>query len=140
MPPGCTTATARAPSLTGVSTATTALAGQPFGVAVIAYGRYSLVTTGKSVTVLRNAAGLAPSVVRTIGVPGASKGVAITPGGRFVIAASGSGAAVINVAAAENGQLDPVSGLLTSPKGFRRGRGADLAGRPVRVRHAPEQR
>jgi serine/threonine protein kinase/DNA-binding beta-propeller fold protein YncE len=117
VPPGCTTTTARAPNLTGISTATTALAGQPFGVAVTSSGRYSFVTTGKSVTVLRNAAGSAPAVVRTIGVPGASKGVAITPGGRFVIAAFGRGAAVINVAAAENGLPDPVTGLLTSPKG-----------------------
>jgi DNA-binding beta-propeller fold protein YncE len=115
--PGCTTATARAPDLTGVPTATTALAGPPFAVAVTASGGYSFVTTGNSVTVLRNAAGLAPAIVRAIGVPGASKGVALTPDGRFVIAAAGSGAAVINVAAAENGLGDPVAGLLTSPKG-----------------------
>ena len=115
--PGCTTATAKAASLTSVSTAITALAGGPFGIAVTASGGYSFATTGNSVTVLRNSAGLAPAVLRTIGVHGASKGIAITPDGRFAIAAAGSGAAVISVAAAENGLPDPVAGLLTSPNG-----------------------
>ena len=115
--PGCTTATARAPNLTGVSATTTALAGPPFGVAVTASGRYSFVTTGNSVTVLRDAAGMAPAVVRTISVPGASKGVTLTPDGRFAIAAAGRGAVVIDVAAAENGLPDPVAGVLRSPKG-----------------------
>ena len=100
-----------------VSTSTTALAGPPFGVAVTASGRYSFVTTGNSVTVLRNDAGMAPAVVQTIGVHGASKGVALTPDGRFAIAAAGSGAAVISVPAAENGLPGPVTGFLASPKG-----------------------
>jgi hypothetical protein len=115
--PDCTTATAKAANLTGVSTASTALAGHPFGVAVTASGQYSFVTTGNSVTVLRDGGGLAPAVVNTVRVHGAGKGIALTPDGRFAIAATGSGAAVINVASAENGLPDPVAGFLTSPKG-----------------------
>jgi DNA-binding beta-propeller fold protein YncE len=115
--PDCTTTTAQAASLTGLHTATTALAGAPFGVAVTPSGPYSFVTTGNSVTVLRSGARLAPEVVRTINVPGAGKGVAVTRNGRFVIAAAGSGAAVINVAAAESRVAHPVSGMLTSPGG-----------------------
>jgi DNA-binding beta-propeller fold protein YncE len=115
---GCTTTTtAQAASLTGVRTATTPLAGAPFGVAVTPSGPYSFVTTKNSVTVLRSGAGLAPEVVRTINVPGAGKGVAVTGNGRFVIAAADRGATVINAAAAESGVPNPVLGSLTSPKG-----------------------
>jgi DNA-binding beta-propeller fold protein YncE len=115
--PACTTSTAKAANLTGVTTATIALAGPPFGVAVSPSGRYSFVTTGNSVTVVRDGPGLAPQVVRTISVHGADKGVAVTADGRFAVVAAGSGAAVINVAAAESGLADPVAGLLTAPKG-----------------------
>jgi DNA-binding beta-propeller fold protein YncE len=114
--PGCTTATAKA-NLASTSTATTAIGGAPFAVAVTPSGRYSFVTTGNSLTVLRNGPGLAPAVVRTIAVHDAGKGVTLTPDGRFAIAAVGSGAAVINVAAAERGLADPVAGWLTSTKG-----------------------
>ncbi len=61
--------------------------------------------------------GLAPAVVRTIAVHGAGKGVTLTPDGRFAVVAVGSGAAVINVAAAENGEPDPVAGLADQPEG-----------------------
>ena len=113
--PGCTTATATAANLRS-STATTALGGAPFGVAVTS-GHYSFVTTGNAVEVVRNGPGLASEVVRAITVHGAGKGIAITANGRFAIAAAGSGAAVINVAAAESGLADPVAGFLTSPNG-----------------------
>jgi serine/threonine protein kinase/DNA-binding beta-propeller fold protein YncE len=115
--PGCTTATAKAPKLTGVVRATTVLRGSPFGVAVSADGQYSFVTTGNAVAVLRAGSGLAPSLVRTITVHGADKGLALTPDGRFLVVADGSGAVIINVAAAEDGAAGPVAGSLTSPAG-----------------------
>jgi serine/threonine-protein kinase len=115
--PGCTTATAKAANLSSLSTATTALDGGPFGIAVTPTDQYSFVTTGNAVAVLRDDAGLAPAIVRTIAVHGANKGIALTPDGRFAVVAAGSGAAVINVASAENGDPNPVAGLLTSPKG-----------------------
>ena len=115
--PGCTTAIAKAPNLTGASAATTPLAGAPFGVAITPGGQYSVVTTGNAVVLLHDGAGPAPAVVRTIAVPGAGKGVAVTASGRYAVAASGSGAAVISLAAAENGAPDPVVGQLTSPDG-----------------------
>ena len=114
--PQCTATTANATNLPGISTATTRLGGAPFGVAV-APGQYSFVTTGNSVTVVRDGQGLAPKVVRTITVHGAGKGIAVTADGRFAIAAAGNGAAVINVAAAEKGLPDPVAGFLASPNG-----------------------
>lgn len=115
--PRCTTATARAANLTGVDRATTALRGGPFGVAVTANGRYSFVTTGNAVAVLRPGSGLAPTLVRTIRVRGLAKGLAITPDGRYLVVADGSGAVVINVAAAEDGAARPVVGALTSTAG-----------------------
>ena len=115
--PGCTTATAKVANLPGVDRATTALRGGPFGVAVAANGRYSFVTTGNAVAVLRSGSGLAPVLVRTIRVRGAGKGLAITPGGKYLVLADGSGAVVISVAAAEDGVGRPVVGTLTSPAG-----------------------
>jgi DNA-binding beta-propeller fold protein YncE len=115
--PGCTTATAKAPNLTGVATATTAVGGSPFGVAATPDGQYTFITTGNAVVLLRNDGGLAPAVVRTIPLRGADKGVTLTPDGHFALVAVRSGAAVVNVAAAESGAPDPVTGLLTSRNG-----------------------
>jgi DNA-binding beta-propeller fold protein YncE len=115
--PGCTTATAKAANLTGVATGATALRGGPFGVAVTADGRYSFVTTGNAVAVLRAGSALAPTLVSTINVPGAGKGLALTPDGHFLVVADGSGAVVISVMAAEEGTGGQVIGSLTSPAG-----------------------
>ncbi len=114
--PGCTTRTATARTLT-VASATTPGGANPFGVAVSPKGQYTFVSGGGSVSVLRNGAALAPSVVRTFPVPGADKGDAITRDGNFLLAASGSGAAVINVSQAVQGATNPVVGMLTSPSG-----------------------
>jgi DNA-binding beta-propeller fold protein YncE len=115
--PGCTTATAKAPNLTGVDRGTTALRGGPFGVAVAANGQYSFVTTGNAVAVLRSGSGLAPTLVRTIRLRGSGKGLAVTPDGHYLVVADGSGAVVISVAAAEDGGARPVVGALTSTAG-----------------------
>jgi serine/threonine-protein kinase len=113
----CISTPAKVRNLPSIPTATTKLGGAPFGVAVTPSAQYSFVTTGNSVTVVRDGAGLAPEVVRTITVHGAGKGVAVTANGRFAIAATGNGAAVINVAKAESGSADPVAGFLASPNG-----------------------
>ncbi|MGO8956038.1 MAG: serine/threonine-protein kinase [Streptosporangiaceae bacterium] len=115
--PGCTTATATARTLAQAKSATVPLGGSPFGVAVDPNGQYSFVAGGGSVTVLRNGGALAPTVVRSFAVPGAEKGDAITRDGNFLLAAAGSGAAVINVTQAIQGVPNPVTGMLTSPKG-----------------------
>jgi DNA-binding beta-propeller fold protein YncE len=115
--PRCTSTTEKAKKLKGISTVVAKLGGDPFGVAVTPSAQYSFVTTGNSVTVVRDGPALALEVVRKITVHGARQGVAVTADGRFAIAAAGSGAAVINVAAAESGVGDPVTGLLRSRKG-----------------------
>ena len=115
--PGCTTKTAPAPVLTGVHTATVSTGGQPFGIAVAPGGKYSFVTTGAAVVMLRNSGTAAPTVVRAIPVPGANHSETFTPDGKYLLAASGSGADVINVAEAEQGAADPVVGKLKSPQG-----------------------
>jgi serine/threonine-protein kinase len=114
--PGCTTAIAKATSLRTVRSASVQLTGNPFAVKVSRDGRYSFVTLGNSVAVLSNAGGLAPKLVRTVGVPGAKKGEAITKNG-YLLVAVGSGAAVLSVAEAEQGAANPVVGTLTSPHG-----------------------
>ena len=115
--PGCTTAVANAKTLKHVTTATTTVAGSPFGAAVTGDNRYTFVSTGNAVAMLRNGSGLAPSLVRTIAAPGANKDVELTPDGRYVVAAAGSGAVVINVQAAISGAANPVTGSLISPGG-----------------------
>jgi serine/threonine protein kinase len=115
--PGCTTATAKAPTLTGVTSATTAIPGSPFGVAVAPNGLYSFVSGGNSVAVLSNGTALAPKLVATYKVLGADRGDAVTKDGNYLLAAAGSGAAVINVAQAVQGAANPVAGMLTSPHG-----------------------
>jgi serine/threonine protein kinase/DNA-binding beta-propeller fold protein YncE len=116
-PPGCTTKIAPAPVLTGVRASTVSTGGQPFGIAVAPGGKYSFVTTGAAVVLLRNAGSSAPTVVRTIPVPGANHSETFTPDGKYLLAASGSGAELINVAEAEQGAADPVAGKLKSPDG-----------------------
>ncbi len=115
--PGCTTKTAKAKTLAGVTSATVPINSNPFGVAVTPGGQYSFVSGGGSVTVLRNGTSLAPAVVRTFAVAGADKGDAVTRDGSLVLAAAGSGAAVINVTQAVQGAPNPVAGTLTSPNG-----------------------
>jgi serine/threonine protein kinase/6-phosphogluconolactonase (cycloisomerase 2 family) len=115
--PPCTMTTARAHTLTGVTTATTTLDGSPFGVAGTPDGKYLFVSTGNAVDLLSVTSALAPTVVRTITADHASKGVAVTHNGQYVVAAADSGAVVINVAEAEQGAGNPVAGTLASPHG-----------------------
>ena len=115
--PGCTTAVAKAPTLSRVTAAVTQVGGGPFGAAVTPDGKYVFVTVGNAVALLSNGSASAPTLVRTIDAPQANKGDAVTHDGRFLLAAGGSGAVVINVAEAIQGFANPVVGSLTSPKG-----------------------
>ena len=115
--PGCTTATAKAANLPRVNTSVLRLDGNPFGVAVTPDGHYSFVTVGNAIAVLHNSTALAPTLIRTYPAKHADKGVELTSDGKFLVAAAGSGAVVVNVAEAEQGYADPITGVLTSPDG-----------------------
>jgi serine/threonine protein kinase/DNA-binding beta-propeller fold protein YncE len=114
--PGCSTATAAAQPLAKVHRAMVALDGKPYAVAMTPNGRWTFVTLGQSVAVLRNSGSLAPSLVRTIAVPNAN-GESLTHDGRYLVVASGSGAFVLDVAKAEQGSQDAVMGKLFAPGG-----------------------
>jgi serine/threonine protein kinase len=113
-PLGCTTATAKG-ALLAVKTASVGIDGSPWGVATTPDGRFTFVSAGNAVDVLRNTAGLAPQLVRTITAPGANRGLTLTHDGKFVVAAAGTGAVVINVAQAEQGARNAIVGTLSSP-------------------------
>ena len=115
--PGCGTAVASAPKLAKVRTATVSVVGNPFTVQATPDGKYSFVTLGNSIAVLKNGASLAPTQFSTFSAPGAKRGAAITHNGRYLLAAANSGAIVVNVAAAEQGSTIPIVGTLTSPYG-----------------------
>ena len=114
--PGCSTATARSPSLSGVRTAMVSVSASPFGVAVTPDGRWAFLAVGASIEVLRTGSSLAPAEVATIPVPGGPLGVTMTRDGRYLLAASGSGAVVVSVARAEQGRPDAVLGALNDPQ------------------------
>jgi len=115
--PDCTTAVAKATSLSKVGSASVSLTGSPFGVAVTRDGRYSFVSLGNSVEMLSNGSALAPRLFRTIAAPGAKKGEAITADGRYLLVTANSGAVVISIAEAEQGAPNPVVATMTSPHG-----------------------
>jgi DNA-binding beta-propeller fold protein YncE len=115
--PGCSTAAASVPRLSGVRTAMVTDPGSsPFGVMVTPDGRWAFVALQTSVEVLRIGSALAPAQVRTIAAPG-PVGETLTPDGRYLLAASGSGAVVISVSRAEKGSPGAVIGTLTDPQG-----------------------
>ena len=114
--PGCSTATARSPSLPGVRTAMVSVSASPFGVAVTPDGRWAFLAVGASIEVLRTGPSLTPAEVATIPVPGRPLGVTLTRDGRYLLAASGSGAVVLSVARAEQGRADAVLGTLNDPQ------------------------
>jgi DNA-binding beta-propeller fold protein YncE len=93
------------------------LDGNPFGVAVTPDGHYSFVTVGNAIAVLHNSTALVPTLIRAYPAKHADKGVELTSDGKFLVAAAGSGAVVVNVAEAEQGYADPITGVLTSPDG-----------------------
>ena len=119
-PRRCTTATAHGRALGAAGTSLESVPGSPFGVVVTADGRWSFVSLGLSIGVLRTGGQAAPSLLRTIRLPGhgPALGETLTRDGRYLLVADGRGAAVVDVAAAESGGPHAVLGLLTS-KGDR---------------------
>ncbi len=119
-PPGCLVSSASALPLPKIRTTLLRVPGQPWAV-VTAKGSWSFLTltsgSRSSIAVIRNGTGLAPALVRTIAVAGTPRGATLTPDGHYLLAADGSGAVVIDVAQAEQGGPNPVSGSLTSPGG-----------------------
>jgi DNA-binding beta-propeller fold protein YncE len=114
--PGCTTATAHGRALGTAATSLESVPGNPFGVVVTSDGRWSFVSLGISIAVLRSGGQAAPALIRTIRLPGrgAALGEALTSDGRYLLVADGNGAKVIDVAAAESGRPHAVLGSLTS--------------------------
>ena len=119
-PTGCTTATAHGRALGAAGTSLQSVPGNPFGVVVTANGRWSFVSLGLSIGVLRTGGQAAPSLIRTIRLPGhgPALGETLTRDGRYLLIADGRGAEVVDVAAAESGGPHAVLGMLTS-KGDR---------------------
>ena len=126
--PGCSTATAKSPLLSGVAAAMVPVSGHPFGVAVTPDGRWAFVADGGTIDVLRTGSSLTPVKVATTPVqvttaPAAALGVGsllgetLTSDGRYVLAATGGGAAVVSVARAEQGRRDAVLGTMSDPTG-----------------------
>jgi serine/threonine protein kinase/DNA-binding beta-propeller fold protein YncE len=115
--PTCTTATAKADTMSRVPTAVAAIGGGPFGIAVPPGGQYSFVADGNAIDMLHNGPSLAPALIRSISASGAGRGAELTGDGKYFVAATGSGAVVVNVAEAEQGDPYPVVGTLTSPTG-----------------------
>jgi DNA-binding beta-propeller fold protein YncE len=117
--PGCSTATAAAPSLRGVRTAMLPVTAGPFGVSVTPNGSWAFVSgSGASVIqVFRVTRGsLAPRATGSVRLKSSPLGSTMTPGGQYLLAATGSGAAVIDVARAVTGQRDAVLGTLSDPR------------------------
>jgi DNA-binding beta-propeller fold protein YncE len=116
--PGCSTATAPAPQLTGVATALESLPGSPYGVAVTGDGRWSFVTLPGSVGVFRigrTGRPVAASLVRQLYLTGQPSGEVLTHDGRYLLAADSlDGAAVISVSRAERGEAGAQVGILGS--------------------------
>ena len=114
--PGCTTEAAKAKQVPGVHTGTTALGGNPFGLAVTADGKYSFVSLGNAVAVLNNDDGsLAPAQVATIPASG-EKTEAITGNGQYLLVVENSGVIVIDTSDAEHGDAGgAVMGRITPP-------------------------
>jgi DNA-binding beta-propeller fold protein YncE len=108
-----------------------ALPGKPYAVAVTPNGRWTFVTLGQSVAVMKNGGALTPSLVQTVSVPNAN-GEALTHDGRYLVVASGSGAFVLNVAKLEQGSQDAAMGKLFAPGGH--------TGAAVQVAVSPDDR
>jgi DNA-binding beta-propeller fold protein YncE len=131
--PGCSTATAPAPKLSGVATPMELVPGTPFGVAVTADGRWSFVslTSTGLIDVFRIGRPALPSLAQQLQTRGTPLGEALTPDGRYLLAAdSAAGAMVISVSRAESGGAGALVGTL----------GGGPAGGAIEVAVSPDGR
>ena len=101
---------------TQLSNADPSAPSHPFAVATTPNGKYTFVTLGGGLAVLKNGDALMPKVVHTINMPGANKGFQFSKDGKQLIVATNGGAYVYSEAAAEQGQAQ-LLGKLESPGG-----------------------
>jgi serine/threonine-protein kinase len=101
---------------TQLSNADPSAPSHPFAVATTPNGKYTFVTLGGGLAVLKNGDALMPKVVHTITMPGADKGFQFSKDGKQLIVATNGGAYVYSEAAAEQGQAQ-LLGKLESPGG-----------------------
>jgi DNA-binding beta-propeller fold protein YncE len=122
-PPGCGSNTTSIAPTTNLTVDSTEIDGNPFAVQESADGKFTFATFGGGFAVLSNPApgstggSLAPTLQNKYFVDNANKGLWLTPDGQYLLAAGGSGAVVINVNEAENGDANPVVGMLAAPQG-----------------------
>jgi DNA-binding beta-propeller fold protein YncE len=106
--PGCSTAVAAAPSLSGVDTSFVSVLGAPFGIAIVHNSNYAFVASQTGSILEYSINSSIPHLVHvdTFGTPephqapvgGTSPaGLALTPNGRYLVAAASSGAVIVNV-------------------------------------------
>jgi DNA-binding beta-propeller fold protein YncE len=106
--PGCSTAVAAAPSLSGVDTSYVSVLGAPFGIAIVHNSNSAFVAsqTGSILEYAINSSMPHLIQIDTFGTPephqapigGTSPaGLALTPNGRYLVAAARSGAVIVNV-------------------------------------------
>jgi len=114
--PGCTNRADVGASLDGVSTTMVHLPSEPFGAVTTRDGRWSFLSLGHQVAVMRERRGV-PRLVRLIGVPGAPRAETLSHDGRYLLLTDGGGPVVLSVARAERGGANPVMGTLSTPGG-----------------------
>jgi DNA-binding beta-propeller fold protein YncE len=86
----------------------------PFAVATTPDGKYTFVTLGGALGVLKNGNDLMPTLVHTIVMPGANKGFTFSKDGQDLLVATDGGANAYSVSAAEQGRAQLLGKLLTT--------------------------
>jgi DNA-binding beta-propeller fold protein YncE len=112
--PICSTATARAPKLPGITTTfVSAPEGSPFGVAVSKDNNYAFVAEAYGFLRTYSLASATPTLVSSETVKGPRLvGLALTPDGRYLVGAIGGGAEVFDVARLERSPPPTTDGLV----------------------------
>lgn len=112
--PTCSTATARAPKLPGITTTfVSAPEGSPFGVAVSKDNNYAFVAEAYGFLRTYSLASATPTLVSSETVKGPRLvGLALTPDGRYLVGAIGGGAEVFDVARLERSPPPTTNGLV----------------------------
>lgn len=113
-PPGCTTAVSIGPALDRVRIRMVHLPGEPFGIVTTRDERWSFLSLGNRIAVMRDRGGV-PRLVRLIGVPSAPRAETLSHDGRYLLLTDGGGPLVLSVARAEQGGANPILGTLSSP-------------------------
>ena len=123
---------------TQISNPVPSASSHPFAVATTPDGKYTFVTLGGALAVLKNGDALMPTLVHTINMPGANKGFTFSKDGQELLVATDGGANAYSVVRGGAGP-GPAARQAAEPRRPRRGAGHLLAGRQVPVRHPAEQ-